>query len=179
MAKQKQTRQTSRRLRAAGDREKPRATGASPSRIDVDRGLARGLIGLGITAAAFLAINFDALGTRPGRLLLDRWPLGTAVLILGAGALMGVYLYKHCPRLVTSKSQLLVFGVLCVAPLMAARATALNGLTPHLVPLGAVVFVIALCHGTQVAVTTSFLLAVFVAVALRDPGFPAVHPARG
>ena len=175
----KQVRQTTRRLRATEGRDKALATALSPHRIDVDRGLARTIIGLGIAAAVFFAINLDVLRDEPAALLQPR-ALGSAALILAAVALMGVYLYNHCRKVVSSKSKLLIFGALCVLPLLVARATALSGAPPHLahlVPLGAVVFIIALCHGTQVAVTTSFVLTVFIAIALRTEAFPVANPA--
>jgi len=163
----KQSRQTTKRLRAAEGREKRQAASVSPYRVDVDRGLARGLIGFGITAVAFLAINLETLRDNPNELLLDRLSLGSAILVIGAAVLLGVYLYSNCRRLVNSKSRLLVFGLLCIIPLVVARTSALSGTSPYLVPLGAVAFIIALCYGTQVAVTASFVLAFFVALALR------------
>jgi len=174
----KQSRQTTKRLRAAEGRDRRYATALSPHRIDVDRGLARGLIGLLIAAAVFLAVHFDTLRDQPGRQLLGPVPLGTMILVLGAATFLGVYFYNHCRRLVRSKSRLFVFGLLSIIPLIVARATALSGASPHFVPLGAVIFIIALCYGTQVAATTSFVLAFLVAIALRDGGaYPVVHPA--
>jgi len=172
----KQPRQTAKRLRAIESRDKPLPTSLSPYRIDVDRGLARSLIGLGIAAAAFLAIHIETVRDNPGRLLMDEKALGTAVLVLGAAAFLGVYLYNHRRKLVGSKSQLFIFGLLCVAPLVAARVTALSGASPYLVPLGAVIFVIALCHGTHLAVTVSFVLTVFVGIALRTGAYPPATP---
>jgi len=172
----KQVRQTSKRLRAAEGRDKPRPTGFSPHRIDVDRGLVRGLIGLAIAAICFLIINLGIARKDPGKLVEMR-PLGSGVLVVSCAVFLGVYLYKHRRKLVTSKSRLLVLGALCFLPLLVARTTALSGASPHLVPLGAVAFIIALCHGTQVAATISFVLALLVAVALRDANYPVVHPA--
>jgi len=173
----KQVRQTSKRLRAAEDREKPKPTALSPYRIDVDRGLARVLIGLGIATACFLILNFKTARDAPRRLLLDKSPLGIGALVLAAVALLGAYFYSHRRDLVGSKSKLLVFGALCVLPLAVARAVALSGASPYLVPLGGVAFVIALCYGTQAAVVTTFVLSFFVGFALR-PGVGAfVHPA--
>jgi hypothetical protein len=176
----KQARKTKQRLRAAEGREKPQPSPEAPHRIDVDRGLARGLIGLAIAVAAFLAMHLDVLREAPRRLVLDPVPLGSAILVIAAAVLLGVYFYKHAPRLIGSKSRLVIFGLLCLVPLLTARAAALSGATPQLVPLGAVVFIIALCHGTQVAVTVGFVLACFTAIALRtDPAgpFPVLHPA--
>mgnify|MGYP003681894555 CR=1 FL=1 len=172
----KQPRQTAKRLRAVEGRDKPLATSLAPHRIDVDRGLTRALIGLAVAAAAFLSIHLETLRKDPSRLLVDEKALGTAILVLGAGALLGVYLYNHRRKLVSSKSQLFIFGILCVVPLVVARATALSGASPHLVPLGAVIFIIALCHGTRLAVTTSFILTIFVALALRTGAYPPAKP---
>ena len=171
----KQVRQTAKRLRAAEEREKAQATPAFPRRIDVDRGLIRGLIGLAIAAACFLILNLDTARQDPKELIAPR-PLGSAILVLSVAAFVGSYLYQHRRRLVTSKSRLLVFGALCLLPVLAARAVALSGATPHLVPIGAVVFVLALCHGAQVAVAISFVLALLVAIALRDVAWPVAHP---
>ena len=172
----KQVRQTSKRLRAAEGRDKALPTASSPYRIDVDRGLVRSLIGLGIAGVCFLIINLD-IAREDVRKLLEPAPLGTAILTLSAGLFLALYLYRHRRKLVTSKSRMLVFGALCFLPLVVSRTVALSGASPNLVPLGAVVFIIALCHGPRVAVTISFVLALLVAVALRDAAHPVAHPA--
>jgi putative nucleotidyltransferase with HDIG domain len=171
----KQVRQTGKRLRAAEGRDKT-PTASSPYRIDVDRGLIRSLIGLGIAAVCFLIINLE-IARDDLRRLLKPGPLGSAILILCIGVFLAVYVFRHRRRLVTSKSRLLVFGALCFLPLIVSRTVALGGASPNLVPLGAIVFIIALCHGPRVAATISFVLALLVAVALRDASHPAAHPA--
>jgi cyclic-di-AMP phosphodiesterase PgpH len=183
----KQTRQTSKRLRAAESRDKAQATRTAPLRIDVDRGLARGLIGLLIAIISFLALNLDTIRDtirkEPSQ-LFSHIPLGIAILVSAAALLMGVYLYTHARRLVSSKTKLFIFGLLWVLPLVVARAAAFGEPTAsfasaNFVPLGAAVFIIALCHGSQVAITSCFVLSLLVAVALRNDGasFPIMHPA--
>ena len=172
----KQVRQTSKRLRAAEGRDKALPTASSPYRIDIDRGLVRGSICLGIASVCFLIINLDIARDDVSR-LLEPAPLGSAVLIISATVFLALYLYRHRRRLVTSKSRMLVLGALCFLPLIASRTVALSGASPHLVPLGAIVFIIALCHGPRVAVTIGFVLALLVAIALRDATYPVAHPA--
>ncbi len=172
----KQVRQTSKRLRAAEGRDKALPTASSPYRIDIDRGLIRSLIGLGIATICFLIINLDIAREDVGK-LLGPAPLGRAVLIMSAAVFLALYVYHHRRRLVTSKSRMLVFGALCFLPLIVSRAVALSGASPNLVPLGAIVFIIALCHGPRVAVTIGFVLALLVAIALRDPTYPVANPA--
>jgi len=171
----KQLRQTSRRVRAMRIRE-AQARGLSPYRVDVDRGLARLLIGVAIAGAMFLSVNMEPwlYGEFAG--LAKPVTPGSAILVIGAVLLGAVYLRIHAPELVRSKPQLAVYGFLCVVPLVAARAAALGGVSPQLVPLGVVVFVIALRHGTQVAVTTSLALSFFVALALRNDLHPVANP---
>ena len=72
----KQVRQTAKRLRAAEEREKAQATPAFPRRIDVDRGLIRGLIGLAIAAACFLILNLDTARQDPKELIARRYLRG-------------------------------------------------------------------------------------------------------
>ncbi|MFW6107564.1 MAG: HD family phosphohydrolase [bacterium] len=174
----RQSRKTSKRLRAAESRDKASTSSHAPRRIDVDRGLARGLIGLAIVAALFLVIHLDRFQENPARLLVDARPLGTLVVLLAAAAFLGVYYYTHRPKIIRSKSRLAVFGALCLIPVLVARICALSGASPHLVPMGAIVFIIALCHGTQVAGTTGFVLALLTGLALRHPDtFPIADPA--
>jgi cyclic-di-AMP phosphodiesterase PgpH len=178
----KQARQTSKRLRAAEDRDKAQSTRAVPLRIDLDRGLARGLIGLIFAIVSFLALNLDVVRQDPDQLLIDRMPLGIAILVSASMILIASYLYAHARRLVNSKTKLFVLGLLWSVPLIVARAIALSDpsasiASANIVPLGAAVFIIALCHGSQVAITLAFVLSVLVAVALRNASFPVMHPA--
>ncbi len=172
----RQPRRTSDRLRVAENRDKPPSASLIPYRIDIDRGLTRGLIGLVLAAAAFLAVHLDTLRDRPGDLLRPG-ALGGGILAIAAAAFLGVYLYNHRRQLLRSKSRLAVFGVLCLVPLLAARAAALGVRSASFVPLGAVAFIISLCHGTGVAAAASFVLSFLVALALRNAEFPVANPA--
>ncbi len=167
---------TSRRLRAAEGKEKFTPAPLSTYRIDIDRGLQRGIIVFTLAAAAFSALYFDTLRDQPGHLFRPR-VLGGGMLVVGAVAFLGVFLHHHRRGLLRSKSRLAVFGGLCLIPLLTARAVALGGASANLVPLGVIAFIISLCHGTGVAVATSFVLAFLVAVGLRSEQFPIVHPA--
>ncbi len=166
----KRTRETSRRLQAATSRKKAVATTQAPRRIDIDRGLARALVGLAIITAHFLVIHMDDLQLGPARLLTEGRPLGTLVLLLAIAVFLGVYLRVQRPKLIGSRSRLAVFGTLCIIPVLVARICALSGASPYLVPLGAIVFIIALCYGTSVAATTGFVVALLTGLALRQPG---------
>jgi hypothetical protein len=173
----KQTRQTSRRLRAAEDRGKANQRAQTPRRVDRDRGLAPVLIGLVLAALGWLVLNLDTARDAPQALMIEPLSVGTAMLSLAAAALLAVYLYHHAPRVAMSRTRLLVFGVLLLVPLAVARLTALGGASPHLVPVGATVFIASLCYGRQVSLVVAFVLSLFVAVALRDADYASAHPA--